>query len=227
MPKFLGPVEPLKPVNALVVSNSTAIQPVLEEVLAKLPPNFRTALTEALDSHAQQMVRDIPGFTQEQMDQYESTLWSELGTAMGAVLSQQVSEKMNSPAFAKSMRSVISTGKMPMMYTHQLTLVNQLIDQRLDVFKERYFKEFEEFRKKRDILRRKEIDELREKERIVWYTRKSWALAFTETWALWLAFAIGALIAFPAGINWPAAVGCDRHDLVCTLGRVRDVKRIR
>ncbi|MGA7934281.1 MAG: hypothetical protein WCA35_12100, partial [Kovacikia sp.] len=174
-----------------------------------------------------QMVDEIPGFTEAQINQYQSKLWNELGMTMGNILSNQVAEKMSTPEFAEAMKGFISSGKMPILFTHQLGLVNQIIDQRLDAYKRQYLKEFEEERKKQDAQRRKEIDELREKQRIAWYTRKSWALAFTEAWALWTAFAVGFVIAMPVWINWPAAVGCDRQDLICTVVRFRNVKLIR
>lgn len=209
------------------VINNSAIVPSSEKSMANFPPNFAQVLSELMAAQSQQMVDEIPGFAKQKVSNFKSELWGELGTAMGNVLSRQVAEKMSTPEFAEAMKDVISSGKMPILFTQQLSLVNEIIDQRLDVYKRQYLKEFEDERKKREAVRRKEIDELREKQRIVWYTRKSWALAFTETWALWTAFAVGFVIAMPVWINWPAAVGCDRQDLICTVVRFRNVKLIR
>jgi hypothetical protein len=214
-------------IPGLAVTHNSAIVHGGGKSMENFPPNFTQVLSELMAAQSQQLVDEIPGFTKQKVNDFKSELWTELGTAMGNILSNQVAQKMSTPEFAEAMKEVISSGKMPVMFAQQLSLVNEIIDQRLDAYKRQYFKEFEDESKKREVQRRKEIDELREKQRIAHYTRQSWALAFTEAWVLWTAFGMGLVLAAPLWINWPAAVGCDRQDLVCTVVRFRDVKLIR
>jgi hypothetical protein len=214
-------------INAIAVTHNREIMRGGEKEIENLPPIFREVLSELLSVQSRQMVDEIPGFAKRQVNEFKSDLMTELSLSMGNILSRQIAEKMSTSEFAAAMKDVISSGKIPIIFNQQLDLVNQIIDQRLDTFLFRYLKECDEERKTREIERRKELDHWREQKRNVWYTRQSWAVAFSQSWRLWLAFAVGAVLSAPLWVNWPAAVGCDKKDFVCMTLRMREVKLVR
>jgi hypothetical protein len=214
-------------IPGLAVTNNRAIIPSGGKSMANFPSDFREVLSELLVVQSQQIVDEIPGFAKKQVNEFKSDLMTELSLSMGNILSRQIAEKMSTAEFAAAMKDVIRSGKIPIIFNQQLDLVNQIIDQRLDTFLYRYLKECEEERKTREIERRKALDYWREQKRNVWYVRASWAVACSEGWRLWLAFAVGAVLSAPLWINWPAAVGCDKKDFVCMTLRMREVKLVR
>lgn len=84
-----------------------------------------------------------------------------------------------------------------------------------------------EHRQKIAAEREKDLEHHRQSARLARLANYEWAIACCQWWVPLLAFVAGVIIAAPLWLNWPALVGCDRQDWVCTIGRVKAEKWVR
>lgn len=112
---------------------------------------------------------------------------------------------------------------MQVIVYQRLEILLQKEDEKLNDYRQKAAAEREKIAAERE----KNLEHHRQSAQLARLARYEWAIAYTQWWTLLLAFAAGVIVAAPLWLNWPALVGCDRHDLVCTIGRIKEEKWVR
>jgi hypothetical protein len=212
---------------------STIAQQSLHPV-DRLPPDIRNILTDICDRQAQKIVAEMPKATAEQITQYKLDLFANLAMAVGQMLSNRVAHHMRSEEFELGMLEVLKTGNFAAVYSDQLGLIGELINQNLKLFFVNHASEIERLQAKIQKLEKahkeehnQDLERKWERIRLSRLRALEWAIAFSQWWRLLAAAIAGAIIAGPIFINWPEKVLCDRGDWLCLQLRVREGKYVR
>ncbi|MBW4554203.1 MAG: hypothetical protein KME35_24335 [Aphanocapsa sp. GSE-SYN-MK-11-07L] len=211
-------------------SSELSINPPADEIaelVVPLPDEIRERLGTIVHQQAQRLCRDMPVVTTHQLNQFKSQFWQQLNEALSAMLSQKITQQMQTPEFEKAMAAAIRSGRMPLLYSQQLGLAGEIVDQRLELFFTKYKQDLATICKLNAQERAKAQEERQQSIRAAKIASFEWGIAFSQWWRLLIAGAVGFVIASPIWMNHPALVGCDKSDVICTFLRVKQPKWVR